>query len=348
MSVTVGLWSHAFIPGKPESVIPIADLRITNASLGDVLVDEKGRTVLKMTFERISIDEDDGNDEEGEEMKEKGASSAFVCSLVAGKTEQTVLDITLLEETEYIFEVVGKNTVYMIGNYIDQNANQPPYGESDIGSDDEGAYDLQEVSSDVEMHPDDLDGMESDASGIEDVAEGAAKTKKRARESDVAEGKPASNVEKKNKKQKVEVARQNKEEKTEKTEKAGKKDKKDKKDQAEKAEATVKELPGGLKIKDAKVGNGVGAKKGQKIEMRYIGKLADGKVFDSNTKGAPFKFRLGDGEVIRGWDEGLVGIKVGGERLLTIPPAMGYGKKGSGPIPGNATLTFEVKCVGVK
>ncbi|CAH7670795.1 peptidylprolyl isomerase [Phakopsora pachyrhizi] len=108
-------------------------------------------------------------------------------------------------------------------------------------------------------------------------------------------------------------------------------------------------LPSGLKIQDTKVGQGADAKPGQRVLMRYIGKLANNKVFDSNTKGKPFVFKLGKGEVIKGWDEGIKGMKPGGERRLTIPANLAYGKSGSPPdIPPNATLTFDVKLLGVK
>jgi len=104
-------------------------------------------------------------------------------------------------------------------------------------------------------------------------------------------------------------------------------------------------LPSGLKMMDTKLGTGASAKAGQKVAMRYIGKLqATGKVFDKNTSGEPFRFTLGKGEVIKGWDEGVVGLKVGGERKLVVPPALAYGKRGAPPdIPPNATLAFEVK-----
>lgn len=86
-----------------------------------------------------------------------------------------------------------------------------------------------------------------------------------------------------------------------------------------------------------------------KVGVRYIGKLTNGKVFDSNTKGAPFVFRLGGGEVIKGWDVGVAGMNVGGTRKLTIPPALAYGSKGAPPdIPKNAVLEFEVKLLEVK
>lgn len=78
--------------------------------------------------------------------------------------------------------------------------------------------------------------------------------------------------------------------------------------------------------------------------MRYIGKLTNGKVFDSNTKGKPFSFKLGRGEVIKGWDEGVTGMKIGEERRLTCPPQLAYGSRGAPPdIPKNATLVFDIK-----
>lgn len=83
--------------------------------------------------------------------------------------------------------------------------------------------------------------------------------------------------------------------------------------------------------------------------MRYIGKLTNGKVFDSNTKGKPFAFKLGKGEVIKAWDEGVVGMKVGEERRLTCPPNLAYGASGAPPdIPRNATLVFDIKLVDLK
>ncbi|ETN39171.1 uncharacterized protein HMPREF1541_05394 [Cyphellophora europaea CBS 101466] len=105
----------------------------------------------------------------------------------------------------------------------------------------------------------------------------------------------------------------------------------------------------GITIDDRKVGTGPAAKKGSNLSMRYIGKLESGKVFDSNKSGKPFSFKLGSGEVIKGWDIGLEGLQNGGERRITIPANLAYGKKGAPPdIPPNATLKFDVKCVGVK
>ncbi|KAK5682325.1 peptidylprolyl isomerase fpr3 [Elasticomyces elasticus] len=103
----------------------------------------------------------------------------------------------------------------------------------------------------------------------------------------------------------------------------------------------------GVTIDDKKLGSGPAAKKGDRIGMRYIGKLAkDGKVFDSNKKGKPFSFKLGAGEVIKGWEIGIAGMSVGGERRVTIPAQHAYGAKGAGKdIPPNSTLIFDVKLI---
>lgn len=105
----------------------------------------------------------------------------------------------------------------------------------------------------------------------------------------------------------------------------------------------------GVVIDDKKLGKGPAAKKGNKVGMRYIGKLENGKVFDSNKKGKPFQFKLGAGEVIKGWDIGIAGLAVGGERRITIPAHLGYGSRGAPPdIPPNSKLIFDVKMLEIK
>ncbi|KAL1117866.1 hypothetical protein AAG570_004179 [Ranatra chinensis] len=110
-----------------------------------------------------------------------------------------------------------------------------------------------------------------------------------------------------------------------------------------------KVLEGGVIVKDLRVGNGPVCKPGRMTSVYYTGRLkSNNKVFDSATQGPGFKFRLGRGEVIKGWDIGVAGMKVGGKRLITCPPAMGYGSKGSPPtIPPNSTLVFEVELKSV-
>ncbi|KAL6650786.1 hypothetical protein ACP70R_009711 [Stipagrostis hirtigluma subsp. patula] len=112
----------------------------------------------------------------------------------------------------------------------------------------------------------------------------------------------------------------------------------------------TREFPNGLKIEEIAYGkpDGKKAANGKKVSVRYIGKLKNGKIFDSNVSGRPFEFRLGIGEVIKGWDIGVNGMRIGDKRRITVPPSMGYGNKRMGPIPQNSTLIFDVELVNVK
>ena len=103
----------------------------------------------------------------------------------------------------------------------------------------------------------------------------------------------------------------------------------------------------GLKISDLKIGSGAEASAGQDVSVNYRGTLENGKEFDSSYGRAPFNFSLGSGQVIKGWDEGVAGMKIGGKRKLIIPPELGYGKRGIGSIPPNSTLIFEVELLGI-
>ncbi|WP_425460489.1 FKBP-type peptidyl-prolyl cis-trans isomerase [Leptospira ognonensis] len=104
-----------------------------------------------------------------------------------------------------------------------------------------------------------------------------------------------------------------------------------------------------LQIQDTKVGLGKEALRGTVVTVHYTGKLTNGKVFDSSVdRGEPFVFNLGAGQVIQGWEKGIVGMKEGGKRKLTIPPQMGYGARAVGPIPANSTLIFDVELLKVK
>lgn len=103
----------------------------------------------------------------------------------------------------------------------------------------------------------------------------------------------------------------------------------------------------GLQVKVLRPGIGYGAAKGDVLTMLYRGTLKDGKVFDENSKKPPFAFRLGAGQVIKGWDQGLIGAKRGSKLHLTIPPELGYGAQAVGPIPANSTLTFEVEVLRI-
>ena len=105
----------------------------------------------------------------------------------------------------------------------------------------------------------------------------------------------------------------------------------------------------GLEYTDTVVGTGESPQKGKRVSVHYTGRLADGKKFDSSVdRGEPFQFVIGVGQVIKGWDEGVMGMKVGGKRTLTIPANLGYGERGAGgAIPPNSTLVFDVELLGV-
>ena len=106
----------------------------------------------------------------------------------------------------------------------------------------------------------------------------------------------------------------------------------------------------GLVIEDIKIGDGQEVEKFNIVTVNYTRLLENGTIFDSslNPGRTPFRFTVGAGQVIKGWDEGLMGMKVGGKRKLTIPPELGYGSRDNGPIPANSTLIFEIDLLGIE
>ena len=105
----------------------------------------------------------------------------------------------------------------------------------------------------------------------------------------------------------------------------------------------------GLQIEVVQEGNGLAIENGQTAVVHYTGTFTDGKKFDSSIdRGTPFEFPLGGGQVIKGWDEGVLGMKVGEKRKLAVPPELGYGPNDYGPIPGGSTLLFDVELLAIK
>lgn len=118
---------------------------------------------------------------------------------------------------------------------------------------------------------------------------------------------------------------------------------------SEASDNAIVTLPSGLQYEDLQVGDGPSPQPGDRVTVHYTGLLTDGKQFDSSRdRGRPFQFKIGVGQVIKGWDEGVVSMKVGGRRKLIIPAELGYGERGAGGvIPPNATLVFDVELLGV-
>ena len=105
---------------------------------------------------------------------------------------------------------------------------------------------------------------------------------------------------------------------------------------------------GTLVIDDLVIGTGATAAVGDTVSVNYVGTFTNGTKFDSSyDRGQPYPFRIGAGQVIAGWDQGVPGMKVGGKRRLTIPPSLAYGSQGNGPIPPNATLIFEIELLSI-
>jgi FK506-binding nuclear protein len=337
---------------------------------------------------KISADEDSDEDDLDDEDDEEDEVEEFVlCTLDPERNFQQPLDITVREGEEVYLQVDGTHDVFVTGNYIafpegdDEEDEEDDYDEEYDLSPDEDELDLDEMD---ESEEDELDGLENPRITEVDSEEEAPKlvdTKKskkgnkRAAEEEASlddliskaatngDAKSAKKV-KKNDGQAV-AAAQEPAKKAEKVETPSSDKKKvqfsknlemgptgsprvDEKKEAAKPAAKGPRNVSGVTVDDKKEGKGKAAKKGDRVEMRYIGKLKNGKVFDSNKKGKPFAFKLGVGQVIKGWDVGVAGMTAGGERRLTIPAAMAYGKKGAPPdIPPNSDLIFDIKCISV-
>lgn len=123
--------------------------------------------------------------------------------------------------------------------------------------------------------------------------------------------------------------------------------------QATTTDANVVDLGGGLFVRDITVGTGAEAVNGTRVYAKYVGRLTDGTVFDASelhaeTKDTGFSFVLGNDQVIQGWHKGILGMKVGGQRLIQVPPELAYGAQAYGPIPANSTLVFAIELVKVE
>lgn len=299
---------------------------------------------------------------------------------------QQPLDITIGEDERVYFIVSGTHTIHLTGNYVvdpneeededdedDDEYDLPPGMEDVLDGDDSDLSDELDELADMERVKE-IDTDEEEAPKLvkaDKKADKADKKGKKRSAEDAAENLDdliAKDETKLSKKQQKKLKNNKGEAVAAEEKKDAAKDstpKSDKKVQfaknleqgptgsAEKAKTADKKAAGvkvvnGVTIDDRKLGSGRTAKNGDKVSMRYIGKLTNGKVFDSNKKGTPFSFKIGKGEVIKGWDIGIAGMSVGGERRLTIPPHLAYGSRSMPEIPANSTLVFDVKLLEIK
>jgi len=309
-----------------------------------------------------SDEDDDEDDEDGLDMEE-----LVLCTLDTERNYQQPLDITIGPNEKVFFVVKGTHTIHLTGNYIIDTGD-----EESSDDEDEDDYDIEGIEgydSEEESDVDELDDLadprvtevESEEEAPALVASKKGKNKRAAEDAgealDDLIAKAGAEEEKASKKQQKKL-KNNKGEavaaKEDKTDAA----KGDKKVQFAKnleqgptgpaAAALGVKVVNGVTIDDRKAGSGRVVKKGNTVEVRYIGKLKDGKVFDSNKKGKPFSFKAGTGQVIKGWDIGVTGMAVGGERRLTIPAHLAYGSQKLPGIPANSELIFDVKLLAIK
>ncbi|TVY44999.1 FK506-binding protein [Lachnellula subtilissima] len=363
-----------------------SDEEMEDATPNGTKSDKKGKAKATNNEEEEEEEEeeDSSDDEEGSDIE---VEEFVLCTLDPEKNYQQPLDITIGENERVFFTVTGTHTIYLTGNYVisdndgGHNHHHEVYDSSDDEDDED--YDLSPDEDELELEldddeSDDLDALENpritevdsdeeEAPKLVVKAEKKGKGKNKRSADQIDEGTSLDDIMAKSlKKNNGEAAPVTPESKgaDAKEPTSAKSDKSDKKVQFAKnleqgptgSEAPAKgnkatlgpKTVNGVKIDDKKIGSGPIVKNGDKVGMRYIGKLVDGKVFDSNKSGKPFEFKVGKKEVIQGWDIGIVGMAAGGERRLTIPPKLAYGSKAMPGLPANSTLIFDVKLINIK
>ncbi|KAI1341502.1 hypothetical protein F5Y15DRAFT_376293 [Xylariaceae sp. FL0016] len=313
----------------------------------------------------------DEDDDESVDSSDLEIEDLVVCTLDTERNYQQPLDITIGPDEEVFFVVKGTHVIHLTGNYIidtDDNSDDEDEDDDDYDLPLDGIDEYDTDDSEIDELDDVADPriteVDSDEEEAPKLVEAKGKNKRPA--DDEVEGldEMIAKETKLSKKQQKKL-KNNKGEAITKEEAAVVKEgpaKGDKKVQfaknleqgptgsaaAEKGATLGVKVVQGVTIDDRKLGSGRQVKKGNSVEVRYIGKLTNGKVFDSNKKGKPFSFKAGTGQVIKGWDIGVQGMAIGGERRLTIPANLAYGSKSQPGIPGNSELVFDVKLLSIK
>ncbi|KAI0193344.1 hypothetical protein EV127DRAFT_424655, partial [Xylaria flabelliformis] len=356
-----------------KKLIAAAEAEDSDEDMDDGDAKPNGKASKKGKEPATSSDEDDDESISSDDLE---IEELVICTLDTERNYQQPLDITIGPEEQVFFVVKGTHAVHLTGNYI---VDMDDVSDSEDNEDDdydlpEGLDGMDEYESDSEA--DELDDIEDPRiteidSDEEEAAPKLVETKKgknkRPAEEEVESlDDMIAKQSKLNKKQQKKL-KNNKGEPVTKEEAKAEVAKEtpakgDKKVQfaknleqgptgpaaaAEKGATLGVKVVGGVTLDDRKIGSGRVVKKSNRVEVRYIGKLTDGKVFDSNKKGKPFSFKVGAGEVIKGWDIGIQGMSVGGERRLTIPAHLAYGSKAQPGIPANSQLVFDIKLLGI-
>ena len=336
----------------------------TQATLGGGIPKDKERIIVKCRAE--------AEDEEG-------AQEFNICAIIGGVVESCHLDLIFDGYAEFYVE--GPFPVHLTGYFMpdmDDDEMDEAYerqmgdDEDDDSEDEDDEYDSEDDADDFGVLEDfdaeeDEEDFESGSDESESEPDEAPKKTKKGgvtiQEIDEEDEKPAKAEKKKRAAPEEPAATKEappakKEKKETKAQTPAKKEKKEPAAKPETPAATStpgkqlkREFKNGMEIVNVAMGapDGKKAEPGKRVTMKYVGKLQSGKIFDQTKGSATFGFRLGIGEVIKGWDVGVANMRVGDKRRLTIPPAMAYGKKGvKGAIPGNATLIFDVELVNVQ
>ncbi|KAI5861828.1 hypothetical protein GGS23DRAFT_575104 [Durotheca rogersii] len=331
-----------------------------------------------------AVSSDDEDDDESISSSPE-IEELVVCTLDTERNYQQPLNITIGADEEVFFVVKGTHAVHLTGNYVvlpsdgdssDDEAVDEDYDLEDIEAyDDDSEVDVLDDIQDPRVAEVDTDEEEAPRLVAAETKKGKNKRPAEeetetlddliAKSGKAPETKLSKKQQKKLKNNKGEPVGVKGEAKAAPAKEAPTKEtptKGDKKVQfaknleqgptgsaaKEKGAALGVKVVQGVTVDDRKIGSGRVVKKGNKVEVRYIGKLQDGKVFDANKKGTPFSFSVGKGEVIKGWDIGIQGMSVGGERRVIIPANLAYGSKAQPGIPANSTLSFDIKLLAIK
>lgn len=330
-------------------------ITITMAAVDVSETEESTKACSIKVIRRPIFDDDDDDEEEIDEEEVAMYTEEYVlCTLKPGVIYQQTLNVSFSEGEAIFFRNTGDTDVHLTGNYmtpIDEPNGQDDYDDSEDDYDSEENELLDDIAE--EGSDDELDDIDARITELEE-AEVQSKSGKKRRASteadldavmdEAAQAQPSTDK-KLSKKERKKLKGANGEAKAAPVEEDNASE-----DAAKKSvsftndtKPATKLVAGGVGIEDRKTGDGPACKNGSKVSIRYVGKLKNGKTFDSNTKGKPFNFKVGSGECIKGMEIGVSGMRAGGERRVEIPASSAYGSQSLPGIPANSDLVFDIK-----